>query len=79
MEMQMEFKRKLPIPQEIKREFPLSARVRQVKEERDRIIEDIFYGKDDRFLLVIGPCSGPRGCGAGIYDPPCEGSGEGQG
>ena len=60
MEMQMEFKRKLPIPQEIKREFPLSARVRQVKEERDRIIEDIFYGKDDRFLLVIGPCSADR-------------------
>lgn len=60
MEMQMEFKRKLPIPQEIKREFSLSARVRQVKEERDRIIEDIFYGKDDRFLLVIGPCSADR-------------------
>lgn len=60
MEMQMEFKRKLPIPQEIKREFPLSAEVQKVKEERDRIIENIFYGKDDRFLLVIGPCSADR-------------------
>lgn len=60
MEMQMEFKRKLPIPQEIKREFPLSEEVRKVKEERDRIIENIFYGKDDRFLLVIGPCSADR-------------------
>lgn len=60
MEMQMEFKRKLPIPQEIKREFPLSAEVRKIKEERDQIIENIFYGKDDRFLLVIGPCSADR-------------------
>lgn len=60
MEMQMEFKRKLPIPQEIKREFPLSEEVRKVKEERDQIIENIFYGKDDRFLLVIGPCSADR-------------------
>ena len=60
MEMQMEFKRKLPIPQEIKREFPLSGEIRRVKEERDRIIEDIFCGRDDRFLLVIGPCSADR-------------------
>ncbi len=60
MEMQMEFKRKLPIPQEIKREFPLSKEIQRVKEERDRIIEDIFYGRDNRFLLVIGPCSADR-------------------
>ncbi len=60
MEMQMEFKRKLPIPQEIKREFPLSAEIQKIKEERDRTIEDIFYGRDSRFLLVIGPCSADR-------------------
>ncbi len=60
MEMQMEFKRKLPIPQEIKREFPLSAEIQKIKEERDRIIEDIFYGRDPRFLLIIGPCSADR-------------------
>ncbi len=60
MEMQMEFKRKLPIPQEIKRQFPLSAEIKKIKEERDQIIEDIFYGRDDRFLLIIGPCSADR-------------------
>lgn len=60
MEMQMEFKRKLPIPQEIKKEFPLTEEVRKVKEERDREIEDIFYGRDKRFLLIIGPCSADR-------------------
>ena len=60
MEMQMEFKRKLPIPQEIKREFPLSREIQRVKEERDKTIGDIFCGRDDRFLLLIGPCSADR-------------------
>ena len=60
MEMQMEFRRKLPIPQQIKREYPLSAAARDLKEARDHEIEDIFLGKDDRFLLIIGPCSADR-------------------
>ena len=60
MEMQMEFKRKLPIPQVIKQEFPLSPQVKQIKEERDREIDAIFKGEDKRFLLIIGPCSADR-------------------
>ena len=61
MEMQqMEFRRKLPIPQEIKRQYPLSPSFHKIKEERDRVIADIFTGKDDRFLLIIGPCSADR-------------------
>lgn len=61
MEMQqMEFRRKLPIPQEIKRQYPLSPAFRKNKEERDKVIADIFQGKDDRFLLIIGPCSADR-------------------
>ena len=61
MEMQqMEFRRKLPIPQEIKRQYPLSPSFHRIKEERDRAIADIFTGKDDRFLLIIGPCSADR-------------------
>lgn len=58
--MQMDFKRKLPVPQELKKEFPLSEEVKKIKEERDKIIENIFTGKDDRFLLIIGPCSADR-------------------
>lgn len=54
---QMQFIRKLPEPAEVKREVPLSAKGQAVKEERDRIIADIIEGKDDRFLLIIGPCS----------------------
>ena len=58
--MNMEFIRKLPIPQEIKKEFPISEEVRLMKAEKDREIADIFTGKSDKFLLVIGPCSADR-------------------
>ncbi len=60
MDMQMNFLRKLPTPKELKEEFPLGAEVTKLKEERDEIIKNIFEGKDDRFLLVIGPCSADR-------------------
>ena len=60
MEMQMEFIRRLPIPQELKKEYPIDARIREIKEQRDREIVDIMTGKDPRFLLIIGPCSADR-------------------
>lgn len=55
--MEMEFLRKLPTPQEVKEEFPVSKEVSRIKEERDRILRDIFEGRDRRLLLIIGPCS----------------------
>ncbi len=60
MEMQMEFIRKLPTPQELKQEFPVDESIRKLKAERDRQIKDIFEGRDNRLLLVIGPCSADR-------------------
>ncbi len=57
MEMQMEFVKKLPTPQEIKEEYPISDRIKKIKEERDQEIMDIFAGKSDKFLMIIGPCS----------------------
>ena len=57
MEMQMEFIRKLPTPEELKQEFPTDAHVKAIKEERDAVLENIFKEKEDRFLLIIGPCS----------------------
>lgn len=57
MEMNMEFVRKLPIPQEVKKEFPVEEKIRALKQKRDQEIADIMTGKDDRFLLIIGPCS----------------------
>ena len=57
MEMEMEFVRKLPTPQELKEQFPVSEKIAKIKEARDEEIRNIFEGKDDRLLLVIGPCS----------------------
>ena len=57
MEMQMEFIRRLPTPQELMEQFPIDDRVKKIKAERDKTIADIMTGKDNRFLLVIGPCS----------------------
>ncbi|MGN0350903.1 MAG: 3-deoxy-7-phosphoheptulonate synthase [Roseburia sp.] len=55
--MQMEFLRKLPTPQELKDQFPVSDTVKAVKEKRDAEIKDIFEGKSNKLMLVIGPCS----------------------
>ena len=55
--MQMTFHRKLPIPQEVKAEYPLSQRMVRMKAERDAEIKAIFDGYSDKFILVIGPCS----------------------
>ncbi len=42
---------------EIKQQYPLTPAVVAVKQERDRQLADIFTGRDDRFILIIGPCS----------------------
>lgn len=55
--MNMDFKRKLPIPKNVKEEFPLSEKMAQVKAARDEEIKAIFNGTSDKFLLIIGPCS----------------------
>ena len=56
----MDFVRKLPIPQDIKKQFPIPEEVKKIKAERDAEIADIFTGKSDKFLLIIGPCSADR-------------------
>ena len=55
--MQMNFHRKLPIPQEVKKEFPLTERMVAVKTARDAEIRSVFDGSSDKFILIIGPCS----------------------
>lgn len=55
--MSFEFVRKLPTPQEIKDQYPVPAELIALKENRDKEIADVFTGKSDKFLLIIGPCS----------------------
>ena len=56
----MIFKRKLPIPKEIKEQYPLTAELAQVKARRDKEIADVFTGKSSKMVLIIGPCSADR-------------------
>ena len=55
--MQMNFIRKLPIPMEIKEQFPVSASVQQMRQARLEEMRAIFRGDDARLMLIIGPCS----------------------
>ena len=55
--MQMNFHRKLPIPKEVKEEYPLSERMIADKASRDEAIRAVFDGSSDKFILIIGPCS----------------------
>ena len=55
--MRMNFKRKLPIPKEVKQEYPLTEKMIQAKAERDEQIKAVFDGSSNKFLLIIGPCS----------------------
>ncbi|WP_337470578.1 3-deoxy-7-phosphoheptulonate synthase, partial [Acidaminococcus fermentans] len=57
MELEMEFIRKMPSPQELKVDHPVEPAIYETKRRRDAEIRDILTGKDSRFLLIIGPCS----------------------
>ena len=58
--MNLVLRRKIPTVSEIRAMYPLTEATRQRKAARDREIEEIFTGKSNRFLLIIGPCSADR-------------------
>ena len=60
MEKNMVFYRKLPIPKEIKEQYPITPAARAARGACLAELEKIFTGVSDRFLLVIGPCSADR-------------------
>ena len=55
--MSFEFIKKLPTPEEIRNQYPLDAELQALKEKRDAEIRDVFTGKSDKFLAIIGPGS----------------------
>ena len=55
--MNMDFKRKLAIPMEVKEMYPLTAEMSRIKDFRDNEIKSIFSGKSNKLILIIGPCS----------------------
>ncbi len=55
--MNLEFERKLTIPLETKKMYPLTDDLKPIIEERARALQDIFTGASNKLLLIIGPCS----------------------
>lgn len=44
-------------PEELKEMLPMKEEYKKLKAEKDRMIADVFTGKSDKFLVIIGPCS----------------------
>ena len=55
--MGMRINTTLPLPAELKAEYPLSKELTEIKKKRDAEIRDIFTGKSDKFVVIVGPCS----------------------
>ena len=55
--MNMIFERKLPIPKEVKENYPVTPELENIVNSRASEIEDIFTGKSEKLCLIIGPCS----------------------
>ena len=58
--MGFEYVSKLPTPDEIRAQFPLAPALAAEKAKKDEAIKDVFTGKSDKFLVIIGPCSADR-------------------
>lgn len=55
--MSMTIHNRLPEPEILKMEYPLSAELTELKRTRDAEIKKVFTGESDKFLVIIGPCS----------------------
>lgn len=53
----MKQNRELPIPADLKAQYPLSPAVQALKAQRDKEIREVFEGTSDKFLVIVGPCS----------------------
>ena len=58
--MNIEFKRKLPTPEEIKAMYPINEELARRKKTTDEALKAVFEGRSDKFILIIGPCSADR-------------------
>lgn len=47
----------IPEPEEFIAEKPLTAEMRKIKAERDREIRDVLAGRNEKMLIIVGPCS----------------------
>lgn len=55
--MAIHLMKKIPTAKELQEEIPMTAELKKIKEERDRMIRQVFVGESDKFIMIIGPCS----------------------
>lgn len=55
--MSIRYVQKIPTPEEMMAEVPMTPELKKVKEERDLALKKILSGEDNRFIVVVGPCS----------------------
>jgi 3-deoxy-7-phosphoheptulonate synthase len=55
--MGIRYIKRIPTAEEIIAELPLKAEAAEKKKIKDAAIRKVFEGQDDKFILVIGPCS----------------------
>ena len=55
--MNMDFKRKMPLPSETQEMYPLTKEMAACVEQRTSELKDIFSGASEKMALIIGPCS----------------------
>lgn len=55
--MGFEFVQKLPVPDEIREQYPVPATLAVLKKEKDEEIQKVITGESNKFLVIIGPCS----------------------
>jgi len=58
--MNMQFYRKLPIPMEIKEQFPITPEIEKTRNAAIAELNSVFSSESDKFILIIGPCSADR-------------------
>lgn len=55
--MSFENIRKIPSPEEIRSKTPCKPETAAIKAKNDKELADIFMGKSDKFVVIVGPCS----------------------
>lgn len=55
--MNITYERLMPDPEVIREMYPVTPEIQANKAKRDKELKDILAGKEDKFILVIGPCS----------------------
>ena len=55
--MSFKFVRQLTSTDQVKEQNPMSEEMKKIKEQRDRLIQDVITGDSDKFLVIVGPCS----------------------